>query len=95
MNTQEISEALAAGEFDGLAHVGDWRSGWGKTSRQRSWLVEGGVLVVTNRTSSKFFDGKENVRETDESVERFTGFEAVDFILSRPWSFQERRPDLF
>ena len=95
MDTHGISDALAAGDFDGLAHVGDSRRGWGKSSHQRSWVVEGGVLVVTDRTSSKFFDGKENVRSNEESSEHLTGFDAVNFIVSRPWSFQERRPDLF
>ncbi len=95
MKREEVLAALNAGEFDGISHTYQPYSGYGKNNHQKVMSVSCGSIEMTQITSGKFFDGKENERFEDRSTEVLSGYEAVDFIESHPYYFSQRRPDLF
>lgn len=96
MNKEKVLQALENYEFDGVNHEYAPYDGYGKhESYQIKMRVLGSTIEVTKVYRNKFFNGKENEWEEEESTEILTGNSAIEFIKKRPFYFQQIRPDLF
>ena len=95
MHRDGVKEALKNGDFDGITYTYKPYNGYGKKSHQRSMSVVGSTIEYTLTTYGKSFNGKENERYADPNTKILEGDSALDFIESHPYSFQQKRPDLF